>query len=108
MNQDQRHGKWEQLKGASKTLWGKLTDDDFKKAHGNVEKIYGLIHERYGDTREIIDEKLEGLHKKELQKTSHLGIGPIEEQLALWGERLDELISRASKAGASVKEDYHK
>ena len=52
-------GKWEQLKGAAKHSWGNLTDDDFAKSEGSVEKLYGIIHEKFGDTKEAIKNRLE-------------------------------------------------
>ena len=62
MNQDQAQGKWEQLKGRAKKAWGELTDDDFKKAEGSIDKLYGVIQERFGDTRKAIRAKLDKLH----------------------------------------------
>jgi len=62
MNQDQFSGKWEQIKGRAKKAWGELTDDDFKKAEGSVDKLYGLIQEKFGDTKETIQAKLDRLH----------------------------------------------
>jgi uncharacterized protein YjbJ (UPF0337 family) len=62
MNQDQAKGKWDQIKGRAKEAWGVLTDDDFKKAEGSVEKLYGVIQEKVGDTKEAIRTKLDKLH----------------------------------------------
>ena len=62
MNQDQAQGKWEQIKGRAKKAWGELTDDDFKKAEGSIDKLYGVIQERFGDTRKAIQAKLDKLH----------------------------------------------
>ena len=50
MNQDQAGGKWDQIKGRAKKAWGELTDDDFKKAEGSMDKLYGVIQEKFGDT----------------------------------------------------------
>lgn len=58
MNADQTEGKWEQVKGHAKEVYGGLTDDDMMKAEGSVEKLYGLIQEKFGDTMEAINEKL--------------------------------------------------
>ncbi|CAE6829221.1 hypothetical protein R69888_06482 [Paraburkholderia haematera] len=38
--------------GKAKAAWGELTDDDLTKAEGRVEKLTGLIQERYGKTRQ--------------------------------------------------------
>jgi uncharacterized protein YjbJ (UPF0337 family) len=62
MNQDQAQGKWEQIKGRAKKAWAELTDDDIKKAEGSADKLYGVIQERFGDTKEAIKAKLDKLH----------------------------------------------
>jgi len=62
MNQDQAQGKWDQIKGRAKKAWAELTDDDFKKAEGSVDKLYGLIQEKFGDTKEAIKAKLDKIH----------------------------------------------
>jgi len=64
MNKDQAKGKWRQIKGVAKKTWGDLTDDDFKKAEGSVDKLYGVIQERFGDTKEAVKEKLDKLQVK--------------------------------------------
>ncbi len=64
MNQDQVKGKWDQIRGRAKKAWGELTDDDFKKAEGSADKLYGIIQEKFGDTKEAIIEKLDKLHLK--------------------------------------------
>lgn len=59
MNQDQVQGNWEQVKGKAKRIWGELTDDDFKKAEGSADKLYGVIQERFGDSKEEIKAKID-------------------------------------------------
>ena len=61
MNSDQAEGSWDQLKGKAKRIWGELTDDDFTKAEGSVDKLYGAIQERFGDTKEKIKQKIDQL-----------------------------------------------
>lgn len=52
MNNDQIAGKWKQLKGEAKIMWGKLTDDDLDIAEGHADKLAGKVQERYGKTKE--------------------------------------------------------
>ena len=52
MNHDIAEGKWKQMVGKAKTAWGELTDDELTKAEGRVDKLAGLIQERYGKTRQ--------------------------------------------------------
>lgn len=63
MNNDQINGKWDQMKGRAKKAWAELTDDDFKKAEGSADKLYGVIQEKFGDTKEAIKMKLDKLLK---------------------------------------------
>ena len=72
MNQDQAKGKWDQIKGRAKEAWGALTDDDFKIAEGSVEKLYGVIQEKVGDSKEAIQTKLAQIHE-ESKKSSCCG-----------------------------------
>jgi len=51
-------GRWEQLQGRAKSLWGWLTDDDLTRSKGDYDRLVGLIHERTGEAREKIEEQL--------------------------------------------------
>jgi len=62
MNQDQVKGSWDVIKGKAKRIWGELTDDDFLKSEGSADKLYGRIQERFGDTKEAIQRKLDDVH----------------------------------------------
>jgi len=59
MNQDQVIGKWKQLKGAARIMWGKLTDDDLDQIEGHREKLVGRLQERYGYARERAEEEVD-------------------------------------------------
>lgn len=52
MNTDILEGKWKQLVGKAKELWADLTEDDLKKAEGGVDKLVGVVQEKYGKTKE--------------------------------------------------------
>jgi uncharacterized protein YjbJ (UPF0337 family) len=60
-NEQQIKGQWEQLKGKFKRAWGELTEDDFLKAEGSMDKLAGIIQERFGDSKEAIRRKLDRL-----------------------------------------------
>lgn len=51
-------GRWEQVRGRAREIWGWLTDDELTRIHGDVEQLVGLIHERTGETREQIEKQL--------------------------------------------------
>lgn len=62
MNQDRIAGQWKQLSGKLKAKWGKLTDDDLKRAEGDSEYLSGKIQERYGIARDIADKQVKEFH----------------------------------------------
>jgi uncharacterized protein YjbJ (UPF0337 family) len=52
MNEHILAGQWRQMRGAVKSWWGRLTDDDFDRIGGEKDKLIGVIQEKYGRTRE--------------------------------------------------------
>jgi uncharacterized protein YjbJ (UPF0337 family) len=54
MNRDQIEGSWSQVTGEAKRVWGDLTDDDITRAEGSVDKLAGIIQQRFGDARDSI------------------------------------------------------
>lgn len=63
MNSDQAVGKFEQLKGEIKKVWGKLTDDDILAYQGNQDKFFGKVKEKYGLAREAAEERIQEFHQ---------------------------------------------
>jgi len=64
MTRDQVDGTWDSLKGKAKRIWGELTEDDFLKAEGSADKLFGAIEKRFGETKEQIKAKIDRLHIK--------------------------------------------
>ena len=52
-------GRWDQLKGKARQVWGDLTDDDLDVAEGNYEEFVGRIKEKTGESAEQIRQRLE-------------------------------------------------
>ena len=67
MNTDQMAGKWKQMKGAVKTKWGKLTDDDLDVINGEKEKLVGRIQERYGIAREEAQHQVDEFNRTHVE-----------------------------------------
>jgi uncharacterized protein YjbJ (UPF0337 family) len=61
MNLNRPKSKWDQIKKRAKKAWGELTDDDFKRADGSVDKLHDIIEKKFGDTKESIRAKLDKL-----------------------------------------------
>jgi uncharacterized protein YjbJ (UPF0337 family) len=51
-------GRWDQLKGKVKSLWGNITDDDLTEAEGDYERLVGKLKEKTGKTREEVEKML--------------------------------------------------
>ncbi len=48
MNADMLKRRWLQLKGRVQAEWRDLTDDDVDQINGNVDRLVGMVQERYG------------------------------------------------------------
>lgn len=62
MNKDVIKGKWTEFKGNLKKVWGKITDDEWEKTKGEATAIYGLIQQRYGQSKGEVNEKLDSIY----------------------------------------------
>lgn len=52
MNLDTLKGHWKELAGKAKQTWGQLSDDELLRVEGNLQRLEGLVQQRYGTTRE--------------------------------------------------------
>jgi hypothetical protein len=43
--------RWQQLRGAAKARWDRLTDHDVESVHGNIERLIEALRARYGYPR---------------------------------------------------------
>ena len=59
MNKDIFEGNWKQIQGEVKAWWGKLTDDDLKRAAGKYDIFVGVLQEKYGYTRQRAVEEID-------------------------------------------------
>lgn len=66
MNKDIFDGKWEEVKGKMKKVWGKLTDNDLKEIEGNQQEIFGKLQKHYGYTEDQVKKAV-----KDFQDTPH-------------------------------------
>ncbi|HXH31784.1 MAG TPA: CsbD family protein [Bacteriovoracaceae bacterium] len=61
LNEHQIQGKWLEIKGGIKNLWGKLTDDELDETKGNLMQVGGLVEGKYGESKEQIKSKMDKL-----------------------------------------------
>jgi len=64
LSADQIKGKWKQHVGEAKIIWGKLTEDEILKSEGHIQKLAGLVQERYAITRDEADKQVDSFMKK--------------------------------------------
>jgi uncharacterized protein YjbJ (UPF0337 family) len=65
MNWDRIAGNWKQFKGAAKTRWGQLTDDDLTMIDGKREQLVGRIQERYGIAKDEAERQIDEWERAE-------------------------------------------
>ncbi len=58
MNKDQFNANFPQLRSAILERWNKLTDEDLRQINGRYELLISKIQEKYGISREIIEEQI--------------------------------------------------
>ena len=59
MNNDIFAGQWKEMRGALRSWWGKLTDDDFERIGGQKDKLIGVLQEKYGHSRDQAEREVE-------------------------------------------------
>ena len=68
MNKEQVEGKFQQLNGEIKKMWGRLTDDEIILLDGQEDSFYGKPKEKYGIAREEGEKSLKHI----IDKTTHV------------------------------------
>ena len=59
MDRDILQDKLKQLKDAVKHRWGVLTDNDLDRVDEKLDKLSGLLQEKYGYTREQAEKEID-------------------------------------------------
>ncbi len=52
MNKDILQGEWKEVKGAVKSWWGNLTNDEVEETAGEQVKFEGLLQKKFGKSKE--------------------------------------------------------
>lgn len=58
MNKDILEGNWKQMRGSVKEMWGRLTDDELDQIEGRLDRLVGILQERYGYTRQEAEDSV--------------------------------------------------
>lgn len=71
LNEEQLIGNWEQIKGAIKEKWGRLTDNDLTIIEGRREQMIGKLHELYGLARKDAERQFDEFLKSAERDRHH-------------------------------------
>jgi uncharacterized protein YjbJ (UPF0337 family) len=53
--------KWSEIKAGIQNIWGKITNEEIENTKGNVYAISDVVHEKYGEAIDSIQDKLNRL-----------------------------------------------
>jgi uncharacterized protein YjbJ (UPF0337 family) len=98
MNQDIFAGQWKQMRGALKSWWGKLADDDFDRIGGQKDELIGLVQEKYGHTRDQAQQEVERRFKEHGDKMS----GPSSSGMPEANGAVAEMTAKAQELGVTA------
>lgn len=59
LTRQELEGKWNELKGRIQERWGALTDDELQRVRGNATALVGVIEQKTGESRRVIEEFLD-------------------------------------------------
>jgi uncharacterized protein YjbJ (UPF0337 family) len=65
MNWDEVEGNWKEFRERVQEVWGELTDADLDRIGGRREELEDILQERYGKTRDVVNEEVEAWIKSE-------------------------------------------
>ncbi|MHB8420233.1 MAG: CsbD family protein [Myxococcales bacterium] len=71
MNWDIVEGQWTQFKGAVKSKWAKLTDQDLTALEGKKEQLLGKLQERYGLNKDEAERQVDDWLRNQPPTTKH-------------------------------------
>ena len=92
MNHERLKGQWNQVVGLAKQTWSKFTNDELLGIEGDLQRLSGLLQERYGIAREEAEKQIQSFM---LSLDATLGIKPANDRLA-------ESPRRKSKGGRTA------
>ena len=98
MNQDIFAGQWRQMRGALKSWWGKLTDDDFDRIGEQKGQLISLVQEKYGYTRDQAQQEVERRFKAYADNMS----GPSSSEIPEANGAVAEMTAKAQDLGVTA------
>ena len=100
MNTHILEGNWTRLIGYARKTWGDLSDSELEKIKGQKDKLIGLIEQKYGHSKEAVEDKINAF-LKEIESHN------ISETIDTALQKKDEIIDY-SRHMSEVLEQYIK
>lgn len=104
MNEHTFAGEWRQMKGALRSWWGDLSDDDLERIGGQKDKLIGWVQERYGRTREQAAQEVDAKFR---EYTDRYG-GTVADLKAKAYDIGETVAGKASEAANTVRTGVEK
>jgi uncharacterized protein YjbJ (UPF0337 family) len=98
MDQDIFASQWQQMRGTLKAWWGKLADSDFDRIGGQMDKLIGLLQEKYGYARAQAQHEVEQRMKEYGDKMG----GPNGGWMQDAAEAVATMTTKAQELGATA------
>jgi uncharacterized protein YjbJ (UPF0337 family) len=58
MGKQRMDQNWQRVKTQINSVWGEIDEQELKKARGSLPKMVNLIHEKTGEDRDVIFQKM--------------------------------------------------
>lgn len=91
-------GNWNQIKAKLREKWNQLADEDLGSAQGNVEQLVGRIHQKTGESRQMVERYLEQI----LQNGESM-LGKAQEGIQYTADKIRDA---AGQVGEKVRDTY--
>ena len=92
--------EWDGFKGHVALTWDRLSDDELLRIQGNFGELVKIISEKYGETKQNVEEKVKTLYntylakKEEMQNRSQAFIDNIKQKATEFQTGTKEKIQR--------------
>ena len=64
--------EWDGFKGHVAVTWDKISDEELLRVQGNFAELVKLIGEKYGEQKQVVEQKLHALYESYVQKKSEI------------------------------------
>ena len=92
--------EWDGFKGHVAVTWDKISDDELLRIQGNFSELVNLISEKYGEKKQLIEERVKHLYDSYLAKKNDLQ----SRSMAF----VDSMKQKASDMQTNAREKYQK